>query len=218
MRWHGRRVTIVAPWWSTASRCMRCSDATDLDWSSRTAGRTRNGNTRTSPINGRSHVQKSARSLVSSTRSNVSCRGHFQAMPRHRGCVSNCERSDRVRSSFASGNGPRSKSGLPRSDFGKAVRYMLKRWAGLTRFVEDPRIPLDNNAAERRSAAPSSAARITMGRARSVEPKSPPPSTRSAKPPAWSASIRVHIFCVPSTRQSADLGRLRSLKTCSRQP
>jgi transposase len=39
--------------------------------------------------------------------------------------------------------------GLPRSDFGKAVRYMLGRWAGLTRFVEDPRIPLDNNAAER---------------------------------------------------------------------
>ena len=39
--------------------------------------------------------------------------------------------------------------GLPRSDFGKAVRYMLDRWAGLTRFVDDPRIPLDNNAAER---------------------------------------------------------------------
>jgi transposase len=39
--------------------------------------------------------------------------------------------------------------GLPRSDFGKAVRYMLERWPGLTRFLEDPRIPLDNNAAER---------------------------------------------------------------------
>lgn len=39
--------------------------------------------------------------------------------------------------------------GPPRSDFGKAVRYMLNRWAGLTRVVEDPRIPLDNNAAER---------------------------------------------------------------------
>jgi transposase len=39
--------------------------------------------------------------------------------------------------------------GLPRSDFGKAVRYMLERWAGLTRFVEDPGVPLDNNAAER---------------------------------------------------------------------
>jgi transposase len=41
------------------------------------------------------------------------------------------------------------QAGLPRSDFGKAVRYMLERWAGLTRFVSDPRIPLDNNAAER---------------------------------------------------------------------
>jgi hypothetical protein len=39
--------------------------------------------------------------------------------------------------------------GLPRSDFGKAVRYMLERWAGLTRFVDDPCVPLDNNAAER---------------------------------------------------------------------
>jgi transposase len=39
--------------------------------------------------------------------------------------------------------------GLPRSDFGKAVRYMLERWAGLTRFVDDPGVPLDNNAAER---------------------------------------------------------------------
>lgn len=39
--------------------------------------------------------------------------------------------------------------GLPRSDFGKAVRYMLERWDGLTRFVTDPQIALDNNAAER---------------------------------------------------------------------
>jgi transposase len=39
--------------------------------------------------------------------------------------------------------------GLPRSDFGKAVRDRLERWAGLTRFVEDPCVPLDNNAAER---------------------------------------------------------------------
>jgi transposase len=26
---------------------------------------------------------------------------------------------------------------------------MLERWDGLTRFVNDPRVPLDNNAAER---------------------------------------------------------------------
>ena len=37
--------------------------------------------------------------------------------------------------------------GLPRSEFGKAVRYMLERWTGLTRFVDDPCIPLDNNSA-----------------------------------------------------------------------
>jgi hypothetical protein len=38
--------------------------------------------------------------------------------------------------------------GLPRSDFGKAVRYMLERWTGLTRFVANPCVPLDNNAAD----------------------------------------------------------------------
>jgi transposase len=38
---------------------------------------------------------------------------------------------------------------LPGSKMGKATEYMLKLWKGLTRFLEDPRIPLDNNAAER---------------------------------------------------------------------
>lgn len=42
-----------------------------------------------------------------------------------------------------------SQGGLRRSDFGKAVRYLLTHWGGLTLFLEDPRIPLDNNAAER---------------------------------------------------------------------
>ena len=39
--------------------------------------------------------------------------------------------------------------GLPRSDLGRAIKYMLKRWTALTRFVDHPLIPLDNNAAER---------------------------------------------------------------------
>jgi hypothetical protein len=39
--------------------------------------------------------------------------------------------------------------GLPRSELGKAVRYMLERWTGLTRFLDNPCISLDNNAAER---------------------------------------------------------------------
>jgi len=41
------------------------------------------------------------------------------------------------------------QGGLRRSTFGKAVRYMLNHWKGLTLFLKDPRIPLDNNAAER---------------------------------------------------------------------
>ena len=39
--------------------------------------------------------------------------------------------------------------GQRRSSFGKAVRYLLKHWAGLKLFLQDPRIPLDNNPAER---------------------------------------------------------------------
>jgi transposase len=38
---------------------------------------------------------------------------------------------------------------LPESGLGKALAYMLGLWRGLTRFLEDPRIPLDNNATER---------------------------------------------------------------------
>ncbi len=38
---------------------------------------------------------------------------------------------------------------LPQSKLGKAISYMLKLWQGLTLFLEDPRVPLDNNAAER---------------------------------------------------------------------
>jgi transposase len=38
---------------------------------------------------------------------------------------------------------------LPESSVGKAIAYMLGLWPGLTRFLDDPRIPLDNNATER---------------------------------------------------------------------
>jgi transposase len=38
---------------------------------------------------------------------------------------------------------------LPESSVGKAISYMLGLWPGLTRFLNDPRIPLDNNATER---------------------------------------------------------------------
>lgn len=38
---------------------------------------------------------------------------------------------------------------LPRSMFGNAITYMLGLWPGLTRFLDDPRIPIDNNHTER---------------------------------------------------------------------
>ena len=38
---------------------------------------------------------------------------------------------------------------LPESGLGKAITYVLGLWAGLTRFLNDPRIPIDNNHTER---------------------------------------------------------------------
>jgi transposase len=38
---------------------------------------------------------------------------------------------------------------LPESSLGRAIAYMLGLWSGLTHFLDDPRIPLDNNATER---------------------------------------------------------------------
>ncbi len=38
---------------------------------------------------------------------------------------------------------------LPKSSLGKAIGYLLGLWPGLVRFLDDPRIPLDNNATER---------------------------------------------------------------------
>ncbi len=39
--------------------------------------------------------------------------------------------------------------GLPKSGLRKAIDYMLRYWPGLTVFVDDPYVPLDNNATER---------------------------------------------------------------------
>ncbi|MGH7335217.1 MAG: IS66 family transposase, partial [Candidatus Rokuibacteriota bacterium] len=38
---------------------------------------------------------------------------------------------------------------LPESSIGKAIAYLLGLWPGLTRFLDDARIPLDTNATER---------------------------------------------------------------------
>lgn len=38
---------------------------------------------------------------------------------------------------------------LPESALAKAIKYLGTRWVGLTRFIDDPRVPLDNNGTER---------------------------------------------------------------------
>jgi transposase len=43
----------------------------------------------------------------------------------------------------------RSTPALPQSALGKAISYTAELWKGLVRFLEDPAIPLDNNATER---------------------------------------------------------------------
>jgi transposase len=55
------------------------------------------------------------------------------------------------------------QAGLPNSGFGKAMRYMLKRWAALTRFLDDPQVPLDNNAAERSLRGPVVGRKVHYG-------------------------------------------------------
>jgi transposase len=43
---------------------------------------------------------------------------------------------------------------LPKSGLGVAVDYMLGLWPGLTHFLDDPRVPIDNNATERALRSP----------------------------------------------------------------
>ncbi len=45
-----------------------------------------------------------------------------------------------------------SQKALPDSTFRKALEYMLELWNGLTLFLHNPRVPLDNNHVERQTA------------------------------------------------------------------
>jgi hypothetical protein len=42
----------------------------------------------------------------------------------------------------------------PESGLAKAIDYMTAMWSGLVRFLDDPRIPLDNNGTERAARGP----------------------------------------------------------------
>ena len=54
-----------------------------------------------------------------------------------------------VKSRMLAGSSRITQKGLPRSEFGKAVRYMMERWEKLTLFADNPLVWLDNNHAER---------------------------------------------------------------------
>ena len=41
------------------------------------------------------------------------------------------------------------QTALPKSDLGKAIKYLVNQWPGLVRFLDDPMIPLHNNHMER---------------------------------------------------------------------
>jgi hypothetical protein len=73
--------------------------------------------------------------------SSVWFQAHFRVTPPRRRCVYSCAMSGPGWCSTASGTG-RGQVGLPRGEFGKAVRYMLERWEGRTHFVDDPLIPV----------------------------------------------------------------------------
>jgi len=45
----------------------------------------------------------------------------------------------------------------------KALESLQEHWEGLTRFVDDPRIPMDNNASERRARGPAVARKNFYG-------------------------------------------------------
>src|SRR5262249_61556996 len=45
----------------------------------------------------------------------------------------------------------------------KALESLDEHWEGLTRFVADPRIPMDNNASERRARGPAVARKNFYG-------------------------------------------------------
>ena len=58
----------------------------------------------------------------------------------------------------------------------KAIDYSLKRWAALTRYVDDGNLPIDNNWVENRPARLPLAARTGCSPGRCVPANAPPPS------------------------------------------
>ena len=68
------------------------------------------------------------------------------------------KRSRRIRNKFQKWLVSQAPLHPPKSPIGEAIRYAQNQWDELGRFLEDPRLPLDNNASER------SLRRVALGR------------------------------------------------------
>ena len=68
-------------------------------------------------------------------------------------------------------------------DLAKAINYMLKRWAAFTRFLDDGRVCLSNNAAESGCAASHWAENRGYSAGPTAEGSAPPPCTASSSRP-----------------------------------
>ena len=86
------------------------------------------------------------------------------------------------------------------SDTGKAIEYSLKRWAALTRFLDDGRLCMTNNAAERELRAVAVGRRNWTfagsdeggRRAAALSRSSPPPSSTTSIPSLARRCPRTH--------------------------
>lgn len=72
----------------------------------------------------------------------------------------------------------RAKLGLisQKSKLAEAIRYALSRWEGLTRFIDDGRIELDNNTEKAPSVPSRSAGKMLCSQARMAAPNTGLPS------------------------------------------
>jgi transposase len=89
-----------------------------------------------------------------------------QRLAEERGSAAFDEADGRLRQGVAEMKA-QSESELARSDLATPCRKVLEslqeHWEGLTRFVDDPRIPMDNNASERRERGPAVARKNFYG-------------------------------------------------------
>jgi transposase len=89
-----------------------------------------------------------------------------QRLAVERGSAAFAEADGRLRQGVAEMKA-QSASELARSDLATPCRKVLEslqeHWEGLTRFVDDPRIPMDNNASERRERGPAVARKNFYG-------------------------------------------------------